>query len=299
MKIFDCFMYFDEDVVLEARLNILDKWIDKFIIIESAYTHSGRKKNLLFKLENFKKFENKIHYTVCNQLPKNLENLVNNKDLNDQIKTRNAVRIENFQRNFIMNSLKECTPDQNDLVLISDIDEIPNLEPLNLENINNNLIFFMQRFFYYKFNLENINMHWSGTRMCKFKNLKSPQWLRNIKSKKYPFWRLDTFFDQKRYSNIVFVKNGGWHFTYIKDIKGIRRKLENYLHHVEFDLNPMTDNQIKNLVENHKILYDHSLDKTVINKFETGKKLVTVDLSSLPEYFTINKEKISKWLEVN
>ena len=298
MKIFDCFMYFDENVVLEARLNILDKWIDKFIIIESAYTHSG-KKNLLFKLENFKKFENKIHYTVCNQLPKNLENLVNNKDLNDQIKTRNAVRIENFQRNFIMNSLKECTPDQNDLVLISDIDEIPNLEPLNLENINNNLIFFMQRFFYYKFNLENINMHWSGTRMCKFKNLKSPQWLRNIKSKKYPFWRLDTFFDQKRYSNIVFVKNGGWHFTYIKDIKGIRRKLENYLHHVEFDLNPMTDNQIKNLVENHKILYDHSLDKTVINKFETGKKLVTVDLSSLPEYFTINKEKIRKWLEVN
>ena len=290
-------MYFDEDVVLEARLNILNKFVEKFIIVESTFTHSGKKKNLTFSLEKFKNFKDKILYIVCDEMPGTIEELTNDKQLNDQIKTRNAVRIENFQRDFILNGLNECKLNSDDFVIISDIDEIPNLAKVDFNQIKNNLIFFNQRFFYYKFNLENTHMKWSGSRMCKYKNLESPQWLRNIKSKKYPFWRIDTFLDKKRYSNIIFIEDGGWHFTYIKDIEGMRRKLENYLHHVEFELNPMSNNKIEELVRNKQVLYDHKLDKTVSNKFETGKLLTIVDLNTLPNYFRENKDKISKWLE--
>ena len=65
MKIFDCFMYFDEDVVLDVRLNFLDKFVDKFIIIESEYNHKGEKRIPLFNINKFKKFKNKIRYILC------------------------------------------------------------------------------------------------------------------------------------------------------------------------------------------------------------------------------------------
>ena len=73
-----------------------------------------------------------------------------------------------------------------------------------------------------------------GTRACKKRNLLSPQWLRNIKAKKFPFWRLDFFF-QKKYSNLFFVKNGGWHFSYLKTPEQLQKKLLNFAHHLEFE----------------------------------------------------------------
>ena len=58
MKIFDCFMYFDEDLLLDLRLNILDKFVDKFVIVESNLTHTGKLKEFKFDINKFKKFEN-------------------------------------------------------------------------------------------------------------------------------------------------------------------------------------------------------------------------------------------------
>ena len=63
MKIFDCFMYFDEDLVLDLRLNYLDKFVDKFVIVESTYNHKGEKRKPLFNINNFKKF--KIKLDIC------------------------------------------------------------------------------------------------------------------------------------------------------------------------------------------------------------------------------------------
>jgi len=298
MKIFDCFMYFDEDEVLNARLNILFHKVDKFIIVESKYTHSGKEKKLLFDIKNFRNFEKKISYIVCDELPKNLEKFVEDKNLNDEIKVENALKIENFQRNYIMEGLIKAKCKKEDMVIISDIDEIPNLDQLNCIKKKENLIFFKQRIFYYKFNLEDTSMFWIGSKMCKFKNLISPQWLRNTKSKKYPFWRLDINFSNKRYSNVIIVENGGWHFTYIKNAEGIKRKLENYLHHVEYEINPLTLDNIQNLIDQKKIIYDQSLDKTVMNKFQSGKPLKTVSLHTLPDYFLKNKAKLSDWLDL-
>ena len=78
MKIFDCFMYFDEEVVLDVRLNALDKYVDYFVIVESEFTHSGDKRDLKFNHKKFEKFKNKIIYKVFNKPPKNLENINDN-----------------------------------------------------------------------------------------------------------------------------------------------------------------------------------------------------------------------------
>ena len=57
MKIFDCFMYFDEDVVLDLRLNYLNNQVDKFVIVESKYAHNGQKRDLNFNIKKFEKFK--------------------------------------------------------------------------------------------------------------------------------------------------------------------------------------------------------------------------------------------------
>ena len=197
MKIFDCFMYFDEDIVLDVRLNYLDKYIDQFIIIESEYNHKGEKRTPLFDINKFKKFENKIKYILTNDIPPGIENIKIDDNESEIYRKSifNAWKRENLQRNAISRGLKNSEPD--DIVIISDVDEIPNLEKLNFKEIKNKILLFKQKFYYYKFNLKLEDFKWHGTKACKKKNLISPQWLRNIKDKKYSFWRLTLFFRKK------------------------------------------------------------------------------------------------------
>ena len=153
---------------------------------------------------------------VYDQIPNNLDIIKEDEDKDITISKYmfNAGKRENSQRNFILNGLAEA--DNEDLILISDVDEIPNLKNLDFSKINKKIIMFKQEMFYYKFNLKLPNFSWIGTKACKKKNLKSPQWLRNIKDRKFPFYRLDTLFSDNKYSSIKFIDNGGWHFTNIK-----------------------------------------------------------------------------------
>ena len=68
MKIFDCFIYFDEDLLLELRLNTLSEFVDKFIIVEADITHTGNTKQLKFDINKFKKFKHKIDYRPIKDL---------------------------------------------------------------------------------------------------------------------------------------------------------------------------------------------------------------------------------------
>ena len=88
--------------------------------------------------------------------------------------------------------------------------------------------------FYYKFNLIYPEISWSGSKICKIKHLINPQWLRNIKTRKYPIWRFDILFSQKKYNKIQIIENGGWHFTNIKTPQEIHHKMKN-LHHFEYE----------------------------------------------------------------
>jgi len=263
MKIFDCFMYFDEEIVLDLRLNTLNEYVDYFIIVESSFTHKGDKRKLKFNHNKFSKFKDKIIYLIYDKEPEGIEIIKENESEDEKSRKYifNAIYRENGQRNFISEGLGQA--DDDDFILISDVDEIPNLKEANLKNLKDKLIFFNQEMFYYKFNLKLPNNNWTGTRSCKKKYLQSPQWLRNIKVRNFPFYRLDTFFSKIRYSNIKFIDNGGWHFTNLKSAEQIRHKLKSYLHHREFEINPLSIKEIENLIKNKKAIYDLTLIREI------------------------------------
>ena len=296
MKIFDCFMYFDEDVVLDVRLNFLNDYVDKFVIIESEYNHKGEKRTPLFNINKFERFKNKIKYILINDIPPGIEK-INNNDNKDDVYTKsifNAWKRENLQRNKIIDGIKDAKKD--DWIIISDLDEIPNLNKINLRNTKDNLVFFKQDMMYYKFNLKLENFTWVGSKACKMKNLRSPQWIRNIKDRKYRWWRLDTFFSKRKYQNILFVENGGWHFSYLKSSKNIEKKLKSYLHHIDYDLNPIGIEGIEDMINNKKTIYNIKADQR-INKFDGANKLNKIDINLLPSYILNNKNKFVNWIE--
>ena len=296
MKIFDCFMYFDEENVLDLRLNALDKYVDYFVIVESIFNHKGEKRKLLFNHKKFEKFKDKIIYLIYDQEPNDIEEISITDDESEKSRKYifNASFRENGQRNFILNGLKKAQ--NEDLILISDVDEIPNLENLNFEIINEKIILFKQDMFYYKFNLRLPNLIWTGTKACKKKYLKSPQWLRNIKDKKFSFYRLDVIFSETKYIDIKFINDGGWHFTNIKTADEIEHKLKSYLHHREFETNPLTKNEINKIMTNKKAIYNLKTDKR-LNKFSEGEKLEKYPLDKLPQFLQDNISNFQKWID--
>ena len=296
MKIIDCFMFFDEEMLLDLRLNILDEFVDKFVIVESSYTHSGKEKKLIFDINKYSKFKKKINYIILKGPPKGIEEISSN-DSEGEISRKeilNALKRENLQRDTILNGLKDA--DSNDWIIVSDLDEIPDLTKVNFNNIKNKIIFFKQKVFYYKLNLELKTLRWIGTKACRKKYLKSPQWLRNIKDKIYPKWRLDILFSEKKYNDIFFIENGGWHFSFVKKPEDIEKKLRSYLHHREYDIDPIGIDKIKNFINSKSVIYDHRVDQTQY-KFSGGQKLEKMDLKFLPKYISSNQEKYSDWLE--
>ena len=293
MNIYDCFMYFDEDLLLDLRLNILDKYVKKFVITEATYLHSGKEKKLKFDMKNFKKFKDKIIYIVVDKHPPGIESILPD----DVIETKNkkildnSLKRENNQRNQLIKGLKDVNDE--DLILSSDLDEIPDLSDFKFKN---KITLFQQKVFYYKFNLMQPNFNWMGTRACRKKQLKEFQWIRNIKSKSYPPWRLDTLFSKKRYINIDIIENGGWHFTSIKNPKDIFFKLSNFMHHLEFEYSGLTEEDMEKMVLEKKILYDHSA-KQEGDKYTGRQSLVKIDNSILPTYIKENLEKYKNWLD--
>ena len=295
MKIFDCFMYFDEDMILDIRLNILNKYVDNFVIVESIYNHKGEKRELKFNPKKFENFKEKIIYLIYDEIPLEVENIHVNESENEKSGKliMNALYRESGQRNYIMNGLKNANSE--DIILISDVDEIPNLENIIFEKIKRKIIFFHQDMLYYRFNLKLPNLTWTGTRGCKKKHLKSPQWIRNIKDRKYSFYRFDTFFSEKKFISCEIVENGGWHFTNIKTASEIQHKLRSYLHHIEFDKNPLTTDNINEMIKNKNAIYDLTADKRE-DKFG-GSKLENYPLEKLPKFLKDNIKNYEKWID--
>ena len=235
MKLFDCFMYNNEDLILELRFNTLNKLVDKFIIVESAFDHQGNKKKFNFNINKFKKFKKKIKYLKLNKFPKNFSDWER----------------ENYNRNYISKGLIEANPD--DFIMISDIDEIPLISNIGILK-KKKFTVFKQKMIYYRFNLQNITEpYWYGTRVCKKRYLKSPQWLRNQKVKLYPFWRID-----KIKWNIV--NNGGWHFSFVMSNSMIAKKIKSYAHK-EFNIKKFNRlSFIKKKIQRKKDIFDRKFN---------------------------------------
>ena len=289
-------MYFDEDLLLDIRLNSLEKFVKKFVITEATYTHNGNKKKLNFDINNFKKFKDKITYIVVDKQPDNIQNLSkdDSKDKSGEKLILNGMARDYYQREKLINGLDAASDD--DLILISDLDEIPNLDCVDLKKINNNILIFEQKILYYKLNLIYNKFLWQGTRGVKYKNLLSPQWLRNIKGKNYPKWRLDAFFSKKKYSNLLIIKNGGWHFTCLKTAEQLEKKLRNYAHHYEFQVSGLKIDDIRKFISEKRIIYDYMADRKEF-KWSGEEKLKKLENSQLPKYVSNNLDKYKEWLD--
>ena len=297
MRIFDCFMFYDEEVVLDIRLNSLKNSVDCFVIVESKYYHNGKKRDLKFDINKYSKLKDKIIYIVQDEEPSNLEQIKKNDE--DSLITQkiisNAHKRENFQRNLINKGLDKANED--DLIMISDVDEIPNLKDLNVARVNNKIVIFEQNIFYYKLNRYLEGFTWHGTKACKKKNLKSPQWIRNIKNKNFGFWRLDTFFSETKYINKIFIENGGWHFSNLKNPADVEKKLKSYLHHRDFEVEKIDLKEISKSMKNNETIYDMFADKTEKKFSENKRKLSLYPKNELPQYILNNESKFKDWLD--
>ena len=270
MKLIDCFMYFDEDLVLEIRLNTLNNIVDKFVIAEATRDHAGNEKKLNFDINKFQKFEHKIEYLVIDDIPINVKS--KKKHWHE-----NHIR-DQFQRNALEKGYKNCDPE--DWIMISDIDEIPNPEKIKKFNTKNKYACFLQKNFQSKLNLQNISdRYWPGTKICEKKNLKSPQWLRNIKTKKRHFWKI--FKDKEP----QLIEDAGWHFSFLKTPAYIKQKIISYSHQ-EFNKDEfINEKNIEKKINEGKDLFNRKIKYRAIKVDET-----------FPEYIYKNKNYFKNWI---
>ena len=262
MSIYDCCIYFDDDLVLDLRLNILDKYVDTFVIVEGKKDHQGNEKNLNFKFEKFEKFKNKIKYIVVDDFPK----------------SNYSWDYEHHQRNAISRGLIDAKDE--DLIIISDVDEIPDPKTISNFKPKNRYAIFEQKMFYYKLNLLNDNEVWYGSKICLKKFLKSPNGLRyKIKTKKYPFYRID------KPRNAQIIKNGGWHFSFLKNPEDISKKIKSYAH-AEYNKTEFNEiSIIKEKIKNKKDIFDRNINYKKIELNDT-----------FPEYILKNLKKYKDWI---
>ena len=269
MKIFDCFSYLDEDFLLDLRLNILNQYVDYFVVVEGNKTWQNNYKKLRFNINNFSKFKKKIIYIPVEDMP--------NGD--------NPYLRENFQRNCIARGLSNAR--EEDLIIISDLDEIPNLELINEFKLKMRFAVFKQKHFYYKINLQSQNnVFWYGSRICVKKYLKSPQWLRDLKFKKRPIWRIDKL----RLNNIIDL--GGWHFCNLKTPEELLYKYRNLCE--TNDPHVFKEKIDKKYLDIDEIRKKITLGQDIIGRNETYKK-IKID-NSFPKYILDNKKIFKNWI---
>ena len=121
-------------------------------------------------------------------------------------------------------------------------------------------------------------------------------WIRWIKNKKYPFWRIDILFSDKKYNDIYYVENGGWHFTNIKSPENIEKKLLSFVHYPDFEKSGLKLDDLKRLISEKRVMYDHSMDKKGY-KWGKGKKLQTIHINKMPKYISQNIDRYKSWLD--
>ena len=294
MKIYDCTTFYSEHMMLDVRFHVLNDYVEKFIVTESLYSHSGQPKKLNFDINNYPKFKDKIIYLVIDQEPNDLIKIENTKE-HQGLKRINSLKRIELSYNYMMKATENLAND--DLIILSDNDEIPNLNSKQFKQSNKNVFIFKQLFFYYKFNLLYDLMPWFGSKACKKKSLKSFSWLRNLKSKKYSFWRLDTYFNENKLTNLEIIKDGGWHFTNIKTPEELYIKMTNFGHHNEFELSGLTAEDLRKKIDDDVVFYNHFSDQTDQNKWNYDYKLKKINIDLLPKYLQDNSEKLKEWFK--
>ena len=297
MKIFDCTTFYSEHLMMDLRFNILNDYVEKFIVCESTISHSGKKKKLNFDINNYPKFKDKIKYIVIDEEPRGIIGLKNGLAKPHEKRSDSLKRI-NLSYDYMLRAISGAS--DNDLIILSDNDEIPNLNSQQFKNCNKNIIIFKQLFFYYKLNLFYDLVPWYGSKATRKKNLISMSWLRNLKNKEYPFWRIDTLFSNTRYINLEIIKDGGWHFTNLMTAEKLYEKLTNFGHHDEFEISGITVNDLKKKMDKKEVFFNHFVDKEKYKeRWNYNYKLKKIGVEKLPKYLQSNDNqlKLKNWFD--
>ncbi len=295
MKIFDCTTFYSEHLMMDVRFNVLNKYVHKFIVSESTFSHSGKPKKLNFDIKNYPKFKDKIIYVIIDEEPNDIIG-IEDKPLTTVDKRSNSLKRIELSYDYMAKSLDIAL--DNDLIILSDNDEIPNLGSKKFKNSNKDIFIFKQLFFYYKFNLLYDLVPWYGSKAAKKKKLFSMSWLKNLKNKQYPFWRLDTLFSNNKYINLDIINDGGWHFTNLKTPEELYQKLTNFGHHDEFELSGLTVNDLKKKIEEKKVFFNHFLDKeNYKERWNYDYELKKIENELLPQYLKNNLKKFKEWFD--
>ena len=205
IKIVDCFIFYNEFDLLSYRLNLLKDIVDYFVIVEATKTFTGKPKETNFQKlkENFKMFEERIIYIVVDDLP-------------FPEPTESEVwKNEKFQRNCISRGIEKLKVNDNDILIFSDIDEIPDPRTLNLlKTFNFDCIYSLEQDLYY-YNIESkLDINWYNAKVTTFKIYKN----------------CNLSIDDIRWQQFNFIKQGGWHLSYFGDTNFIKNKIQNFSH---------------------------------------------------------------------
>jgi len=226
-RVYDCFCYFNEDMLLELRLETLWDYVDYFVISEASYSHAGVARSTHFDIKRFEKYASKIRYIQLDQRPDGPNDFWKN---------------ENFIRNNVAKGLFDAKPD--DLILISDLDEIPDPEKIKEYQPRYLRGDFDQRYYSYFLNnywlgdvdgkgiVKPKSNIWRGTKITTYRHFMeffkgNATSVRSYKSS--GVWRSikRAWFRQ---FNVQLIKNGGWHFTWVFSMENIIKKIQSTAH---------------------------------------------------------------------
>ena len=264
-KKIDCITFFDNNFMFDFRYNVMKNYVDKFVICESLYDHRNNKKGVNFDPE--KKYINDpqiLHIVVEKPFPKNT----------------NAWQNQAIQRDYIIKKLNFA--EDNDFIFFSDPDEILNPEVLKNFDLKKKYGIFLQRFFNYKFNIFNpYESPWEGTKVCKKKNLKSIDFMREKVRKKnlrYKFYRFD------KEKNIQIFENAGWHFNNVMSPEKISKKLKTFAHN-EFSSEEFSSVEtIRNKINAKVDLFNRNEKYEVVRIDESFPKYLLDNLLKFKDY---------------
>ena len=264
-KKIDCITFFDNNFMFDFRYNVMKNYVDKFVICESLYDHRNNKKGVNFDPD--KKYINDpqiLHIVVEKPFPKNT----------------NAWQNQAIQRDYIIKKLNFA--EDNDFIFFSDPDEILNPEVLKNFDLKKKYGIFLQRFFNYKFNIFNpYESPWEGTKVCKKKNLKSIDFMREKVRKKnlrYKFYRFD------KEKNIQIFENAGWHFNNVMSPEKISKKLKTFAHN-EFSSEEFSSVEtIRNKINAKVDLFNRNEKYEVVRIDESFPKYLLDNLLKFKDY---------------
>jgi beta-1,4-mannosyl-glycoprotein beta-1,4-N-acetylglucosaminyltransferase len=211
MKIVDGFIFYNELTMLSYRLELLDPVVDYFILVEATHTHAGKEKPLYYQenKEQYKQYSKKIIHIIVDDFPHVYPNII--------IENGEQWTNENFQRDCIARGIHKLLLDDDDIIIISDLDEIP--DPYLLRDLKRTNQFIVintleQDFYYYNLTTK-MTEKWYKAKIIGYATYKLMKFTCN---------------EIRHYDDCSFVYPGGWHLSYFGNAKFIQNKLQNFAH---------------------------------------------------------------------